>query len=544
MTWLLHSLLFCCALLLQIPAQAASTEMPLSLEAILARSDAMPSPSPFAHPQALRAFYRACHYQPVWQAPAIEALLNSLDQLEADGLNPDNPRYHRTELRALLGKDTLTPNEELLLSDAFLAAAYDLFYGVAFASDANTVFYESGKKSLDLGKTLQTALEQDNITSTLAGLPPKHGYYQNLKKALQRYRAYAQETSWHHNPEDYADRNLVRERLLITGDYPSDCLQQQLRLDNPPSDWCWDANSAEKDAMLEPSIRRFQQRHGLLVDGIVGKRTRNALAQSAVELVERIELNLERWRWYRTLPERYLLVNIPDYTLTLMQDASPLNMKVVVGKQKRPTPLMEDQMAYLVLNPYWRIPKTILLEDVLPKLKSGNPYLQRNQISVFSSGDTKEQQPLNAESINWQAIDGNQILNYVFRQEPGEKNPLGRIKFIFPNSQDIYIHDTSEQHLFKNSTLMASSGCIRAENALQLATQLLAFENPEMDSVQLQEMIQSGEQQIIWLEHKVPVLVTYQTAWADDSGQLFLRPDIYELDDKLLSAIEKLEIRP
>jgi murein L,D-transpeptidase YcbB/YkuD len=543
MQWLLHTLLLCCALPVLMPAQAASTEMPQYLEAVLARPDALENPSQFAYPHSLRAFYQARHYQPAWQTPAIEALLNSIDQLETDGLNPDAPRYHRTELRALLGKETLTPNDELLLSDAFFAAAHDLFYGLAFESEANTVFYESGKKSLDLAKTLQTALEQNNITSTLVDLAPKHTYYRNLKQALQRYRLYAQTTSWNYNPEAYADRNMVRQRLLITGDYPSDCLQPKPQPNNPPSDWCWDADSAGEDALLEPAIRRFQQRHGLLVDGIVGNQTRDALARSASQLVELIKLNMERWRWYRHLPERYLLVNIPDYTLTLIQNTSPLSMKVVVGKKKRPTPLMEDQMTYLVLNPYWRIPKTILLEDVLPKLKSGSAYLQRNNISLFSSADSKEQQPLNAEAIDWQNIKGKQILNYTFRQEPGAKNPLGRIKFIFPNSQDIYIHDTSEQHLFKNSTLIASSGCIRAENALQLAEQLLAYENPEMDSAQLQEMIQSGKQQIIWLEHKLPVLITYQTAWADESGELRIRADIYERDNKLLSTLQKLEKR-
>ncbi|MDG6779082.1 L,D-transpeptidase family protein [Thiomicrorhabdus sp. zzn3] len=517
MKWLLNTFIFACTLSVQV----ASAQMPSKVETVASQASS------------------------AWQPKMVEQLLQAIEHADEEGLNPDNPRYHRIQIEALKDADTLTPDNAAQLNQAFMSLAHDLFYGFAYESEANSIYYENGKKSLNLSSILNTALQQANIQDTLNQLIARHPYYQNLKKALTHYRNLAEQGGWNTEPESYQDLNQVRQRLMITGDYPStppeECQDSSTASNEAIESWCWEL-SPEDDLELEKAIKHFQRRHHLTVDGIVGKRTRNALAESIEQKIALIKINLERWRWYHALPERYVMVNIPGYCLKLVQKNRPdLNMKVVVGQEKRPTPMMEDSMRYLVLNPYWRIPKTILVEDILPKLKKDPEYLKRNKISLFRQTDADERHLLNPDSVDWQSQTQKSVLAYKFRQEPGELNPLGTIKFMFPNSEDIYIHDTSAQHLFKYRSLMYSSGCIRAEKPYQLAHQILDYEDAEISLPNLSERIVTGQREVIWLTQPVPVFLTYQTAWADKNGELHLHKDIYQYDDKLLSLLNKLE---
>lgn len=519
MKWLLKTFIISCVLLIQV--QVASAQVPSKIETV-----------------ASQEFF-------AWQPKMVAQLLQAIEHADEEGLNPDNPHYHKIQAGALKGVETLTPDNEALLNKAFLSLAHDLFYGSAFESEANSIYYENGKKSLNLSSILNSALQQADIKDALSQLTPRHSYYQNLKKALAHYRVLAEQGGWNTDAESYQNLDRVRQRLIITGDYPrtppEECLDSPMAFNENLESWCWEL-SPEDDSELEKAIKHFQQRHHLRVDGIVGKRTRNALAESVEQKIDQIKINLERWRWYHSLPERYVMVNIPGYSLKLVQKNRPdLTMKVVVGQAKRPTPLMEDSMRYLVLNPYWRIPKTILAEDILPKLRADPGYLNRNKISVFKQADAEERKALDPYTVDWQSQTSKSVLNYKFRQEPGTLNPLGTIKFMFPNGEDIYIHDTSAQHLFKYRSLMYSSGCIRAEKPYELAYQILDYENAEISLQNLNERIQTGQRQVIWLNQPVPVFLTYQTAWADENGELNLQKDIYQHDAKLLTHLNKLE---
>ncbi|MGM0542190.1 MAG: L,D-transpeptidase family protein [Pseudomonadota bacterium] len=507
----------------------------------------------------LQQFYQQRNYNLAWQTNATgkdlsAQLLRAIDASVDDGLDPSYPLYHKNLIQHL-AKPLTTEGRvlrDLLLSDAFMTLGYHLFHGIAFGTTADILHRAIPRENLNMPKILTIALQQGEVFEMLEGLAPSHVGYQNLKNALRHYRDIASKGGWNEDPEAYLDLEQVKKRLSITGEFKDD-LDSPLPLNhalNPdPIDLSWDdtetngiAETGSEPEALIAAIKQFQRCQDIMVDGIIGSQTRIELAKSVQERIETIQLNLERWRWYGTLvDDNYIMVNIPDFSLQFVHDGQQLSMKVVVGQKKRQTPIMEARMSYLVYNPYWRIPKTILAEDILPKLKANKNYLNANQITLFSSADKTESHPLDSTAINWHEISKKGMLRYTFRKEPGIKNPLGTIKFMFPNSEDIYIHDTSARYLFKNKTLQVSSGCIRAEKPMQLAYEILSREQPEITIQSIYSQIQTSALQVIHLKKKLPVYITYQTAWADADGRLYLRKDLYGLDANLLTFMKKLE---
>lgn len=513
----------------------------------------------------LQQFYQQRKYTLAWQNNATgkdlsAQLLRAIDASADDGLDPSSPLYHKNLIQQLAKPATMEERllRDLLLSDAFMTLGYHLFHGIAFGTTADILHRAIPRENLNMPEILTIALQQGEVFEMLEGLAPSHVGYQNLKNALRHYREIASKGGWNEDPEAYLDLEQVKKRLLITGELNSDldsplALNQTLNPD--PIDWILSDTQANDETEMdggaetgsepEPliaAIKQFQRCQNIVVDGIIGPQTRIELAKSVQERIETIQINLERWRWYGTLvDDNYIMVNIPDFSLQFVHDGQQLSMKVVVGQDKRQTPIMEARMSYLVYNPYWRIPKTILAEDILPKLRANKNYLNANQITLFSSADKTESHPLDSTAINWHEISKEEMLRYTFRKEPGIKNPLGMIKFIFPNSEDIYIHDTSERYLFKNKALQVSSGCIRAEKSMQMAYEILSREQPEITMQSIDSQIQTGARQVIHLKEKLPVYITYQTAWADADGRLCLRKDLYGLDANLLTFMEKLE---
>ena len=512
----------------------------------------------------LQQFYQQRNYNLAWQTNATgkdlsAQLLRAIDASADDGLDPSYPLYHKNLIQYLA--KPLTTEErvlrDLLLSDAFMTLGYHLFHGIAFGTTADILHRAIPPENLNMREILTIALQQGEVFEMLEGLAPSHAGYQNLKSALRHYRDIASKGGWNEDPEAYLDLEQVKKRLSITGEFNDD-LDSPLPLNhalNPdPIDLSLDdtetndktemdgvAETGSEPEVLIAAIKQFQRRQHIMIDGTIGPETRIELAKSVQERIETIQLNLERWRWYGTLvDDNYIMVNIPDFSLQFVHDGQQLSMKVVVGQKKRQTPIMEASMSYLVYNPYWRIPKTILAEDILPKLRTNKNYLNANQITLFSSADKIESDPLDSTEINWHEISKKDMLRYTFRKEPGIKNPLGMIKFMFPNSEDIYIHDTSERYLFKNKALQVSSGCIRAEKPMQLAYEILSREQPEITMQSIHSQIQTGARQVIHLKEKLPVYVTYQTASADADGRLYLRKDVYGLDANLLIFMKKL----
>jgi murein L,D-transpeptidase YcbB/YkuD len=249
-----------------------------------------------------------------------------------------------------------------------------------------------------------------------------------------------------------------------------------------------------------------------------------------------IAANLERWRWLpRSLGRRYILVNIANFTLDVIEDDHPvLSMRIIVGKPYQHTPVFSALMTNLVLNPSWYVPPSIAREEILPLLRRDPTYLAKQHMRVYQ-GQGAEWQELNPRTINWSQVSATHF-PYRLRQVPGPKNPLGRIKFTFPNQFSIYLHDTSSPELFAQTVRTFSHGCIRIEKPIELAEYVLQG-NVRWSRDGIQAVIASGVEQTVTLPQPLPIYLLYWTAWVDADGVVHFRPDIYDRDAPLEKAL-------
>jgi murein L,D-transpeptidase YcbB/YkuD len=271
---------------------------------------------------------------------------------------------------------------------------------------------------------------------------------------------------------------------------------------------------------------------------VVGPKTIRELNVSVEERVRQIELNLERLRWsFRNLGSQYILVNIADYRLEVVEDGKTvLAMKVIVGKPYWHTPVFSAEMTYLEINPTWNVPDSILQDDLLPKIKNDPTYFTEQDFTVLDGwGENAER--IDPLFIDWTTVSGEDF-PYRLRQEPGPRNPLGRIKFMFPNEFNVYLHDTPHRALFEKNVRTFSHGCIRLSQPIDAAVYLLQNDH-EWTKEKILEAVDSGETQIVRLKHPVRVHILYLTAWVDTNGLVQFREDIYSRDERLDKALKK-----
>ncbi len=521
-------------------AHATAPDLAPALREHLDRLGAHPvvGNEPLGRPRALEAFYRLGGHRAVWVSAAGRptdagrALLEFIRRVAAEGLDPAD--YHAGALErafAALGRRPGTAaavvEPELLLTDAFLQLAGDLSAGRV---PPRRLDPEAGPASVPVDPiaALHMALATGEVAATLRELTPAAPGYASLRAALARYRALEAQGGWPAVPwgpslrrSDYGTRvERLRRRLAVTGD-----------LEPAPR-----ADAARFDADLEAAVRRFQRRHGLRDDGVVGAATLAALNVPADARVRQIAANLERWRWLpEALGERHVLVNIAGYTLEAVEHGRPaLAMRVIVGRPYRRTPVFSDRIRYLVLNPSWNVPHTIAVEDILPEAQRDPAYLERMGFTVLR-GWGENAEALDPRALDWSRL-GPERFPYRLRQEPGPRNALGRLKFMFPNAHNVYLHDTPTRALFDRERRGFSSGCIRVERPLGLAAYLLRA-RPEWDADALRDAIDAGETRAVHLEEPVPVHIVYRTAWVDERGVLQLRRDVYERDGALIGAL-------
>jgi murein L,D-transpeptidase YcbB/YkuD len=388
-----------------------------------------------------------------------------------------------------------------------------------------------------LVKTLQEALNSGRIDESLQALSPPNPAYARLRTTLAQYRTLEQQGGW---PQLEAGPKLqpgmrdprvqvLRARLQASGDLSPAA--------GFPSGGT-DRNNAGKDEdryddSLVQAVRRFQKRHGLPTDGAVGATTLAALNVPVSARIRQLELNMERWRWQpEDLGQRYILVNITDFTLNVVENGQRvMNAKVIVGRTERPTPVLTATMSYLVMSPDWNVPPTIAMQDKLPILRKNAYALAKQNIRVFSPTGRE----IDPGQVNWNKVN-NSNFAYQFRQDPGPRNALGRIKFMFPNAYSVYLHDTPSRGLFNSSARMFSSGCVRISNPIELAEYLLK-DNPRWTRTAIESASQGTKQRTVPLREQIPVHLFYWTAWVDEDGTVNFRNDIYERDKRLVKAL-------
>ena len=264
----------------------------------------------------------------------------------------------------------------------------------------------------------------------------------------------------------------------------------------------------------------------------MGSLTQKFLNMSANEKIEQIRINLERMRFLpRDLGEKYLIVNIPEFKLKLIEDHTvKLSMNVVVGESKHPTPIFSDNMSYIVLNPKWNIPESITKKEIIPKLIKDPNYLASKGIDIYSSWHP-ESEKMNTQDIIDAFIleDLDSMPNFRLTQSPSSENPLGRMKFIFPNKHAVYMHDTPAKSLFSNARRAYSHGCIRLSKPQELLN-IIASEDKSLDLGKIDSILKETNEKSIGLSKKIPVQLVYLTSWVDEEGQLQFREDVYNYD--------------
>jgi len=346
--------------------------------------------------------------------------------------------------------------------------------------------------------------------------------FTELRQALPLYET-AVSHPWASIPENIllkpGNKNVavlgLRGRLKATGDLK-------------PED---DRGLTLYDKAVRNAVIHFQIRHGLHPDGIVGKDTIYEMNIPPEVRLNQIKRNMERWaKLSARLGDRYIFVNVPAYRLDLVENGqSVLNMGIIVGKPERPTPEISSTITRLVFNPYWNVPKVIANEDIVPKMLQNPHYLDDMHIRILDlpHHDAYEISP---DEIDWQAAYDNGF-QYYFRQDPGNNNALGLVKFEFQNSNDIYMHDTPAKNLFNLTKRAYSSGCIRLEKPFELVSYLMR-DNPEWTDEKIQEYLDSGITKYVKVAKPTHVFITYITTWVDESGNLEFRDDIYGLDSE------------
>ncbi len=495
----------------------------------------------FAHInyKQLQAFYNARGQGAVWvgsggpngKAHELREILNHADH---DALLPSD--YHVDEI-ANYWERTQLPDLvrlEVLLTDAFMRYSVEVKAGYQFPKIIDPDWHIDPER-VDPVAVLAQTLAKANFTKSLSEFAPPHSAYRNLRASLQYYRDMARDGEWPKvkvekdiRPDaPYADSEKLRVRLQREG-----YLKANIAAIKP----------GVYNATLAEAIINFQARHGLPATGILDRSTARALNKPIAERIAEIEKNMERWRWLpRQLPERYIAVNIADYKLNMYEKGkNVLDMKVIIGKKYRATPVIASNIEYVDLNPTWNVPQRIAREDMLPKQRGDQEFFARKGIRVWSRHG-KQMVRIDPAKVRWDDIKADRF-PFFLQQEAGDSNSLGRIKFGLNNAFDIYLHDTPQRELFRNPVRAFSSGCIRVEHPEKLAAKVL--EGSRWTPERITSALEKDNTFRIPVTQRLPVYILYQTAWSGDGRMAEFRDDVYVRDgampdNLMLSSVVK-----
>ncbi len=482
-------------------------------------------------------FYSAESAVPVWSSndkllASANDFIKILKYSYLEGLNPTD--YHTSQIESMVQalntaeskdkdqKAQLLGDLDVTLTDAFFLYAKHMTYG---RIDTASVYPDwiITKRSANLSDLLNQLKQTQNLNTVLTQITPRYTGYLSLKSKLDNYYKIAKQGGWEaipvgttlHLGSKSKKVAILKKHLALLG-YLS-----QTDEDNRPQQF----DKATKNALIQ-----YQKDNAIAATGVVDRKTLQTLNLSVYDRIKQIEINLDRLRW---LPldtgSRYVLVNIPDFSLSVYQESENiLSMPVIVGKGANRSCVLSSKINYLELNPYWNIPDSIARKEILPKLQQDPGYASKEHIRVFTSYDSNATE-INPLKVNWKKIEP-ASLTYKFRQEPGTNNSLGRVKFIFPNDCGIYLHDTPTKYLFDRNRRDLSHGCIRIGKPFELADYLLS-DKPGWDDERIDAQVKSGKRQVVTLVEPMPVHILYATTWVNDNGHLVFRNDIYGIDN-------------
>ena len=491
--------------------------------------------------QALDDFYRADDYAPQWQtAGRWRAGLAELAAAPEHGLDAADydVEWIDGEMRAVAAGDR-SPERvgraDVALTVAFFRLLSDLHRGRVSPERAGFKF-DPGPKPLDYAALLRGGMSTGHLHEVVLGVEPSFTLYQRLKEALARYRALTgislaalpELPAGVHKVEPggtYAGVAKLSERLRLVGDLPAGASE-------PVGD--------RYEGALVEGVRSFQDRHGLTADGVLGRDTLAQFGTPFTERVLQIELSLERLRWLPDLPGGPLIaVNIPSFRLWAFADshddrAAQLSMPVIVGRavSARETPVFIGEMRYVEFSPYWNVPPAIQRSEIVPKLRQDPAYWERENLEAVAI-DGKGAAMTSLDPATLEGLESGALR---VRQRPGARNALGGVKFVLPNTLDIYLHSTPAQELFAQTRRDFSHGCIRVADPPALAEFVLR-DQPEWTDERIRAAMAAGKTSTATLAQPIPVVLFYTTAIVDHAGRVLYQSDIYGYDRRLELAL-------
>ena len=452
--------------------------------------------------------YRKHGYHYIWydqngRIDFAEALYNRVNQIGADGVLTNVP--YKAEIEAVFAEDgKAKPQDELLLSAMYFFYAQKVVAGVDAQKSKSTGWFLPRDK-IDYVSYLDTLLlepakiEEDD-TENIA-------QYYHLRKALQRYRDIRDQGGW--GAIAFPDS----KKVLQPGDNDPAVAQARKRL-AATGEIATDNGSTTYDAELETAIAAYRKRNNILGAHLTPMLA-NHLNVPVEKRIKTLVVNMERCRWLSpdiAQSKELIAVNIPAFQLHYFKNGKPvLQSNVVVGKEANKTVIFSGQISYLVFSPYWNIPNSILKKEIKPAMAKDRNYLAKHH-------------------MEWH---GNNL-----RQKPGDHNSLGLVKFMFPNSNNIYLHDSPAKNVFGMDDRARSHGCVRVEKARELAIKILEDDrnwNPQ----KIDKAMHSGRERQYTLDRKIPVYLAYFTAWANQDGVAAFFDDVYERDDRLAQLLYK-----
>jgi murein L,D-transpeptidase YcbB/YkuD len=498
---------------------------------LLSTHEATVEGAPIAAAALIDELYHRRNYEPAWNDPAMvkqlfDQVLRSVDH----GLDPED--YHVKELGARLDPGTriddpvFRADTEILCTDAIARLAITLRFGKLDPTDFDPAWNFSREiERQDPIAYLNQVLDTKTVALALDVQGPQNPLYRQFQRGLKEYRSIMAAGGWPNvssgpvlEPGSKGPRvEELRQRLTVTGDFSG---QQS-------------ADPKVFGEVLEAAVKHFQARHGIDADGKVGPRSIEELNVPVETRVDQLRASLERMRWvFRDLPERFLVVDIAGFNVSLMDEEREIwESRVQVGKPYHATPVFRDTMRYLDFNPTWTIPPGILRRSTLPAIRKDPSYLQRSNMTVLTTSG----QVVDPSTIDWAAT--TKGFPYMIRQEPGPDNALGRVKFMFPNKYMVYLHDTPSKGLFARSERTFSSGCIRVQNPFDLAELLLADQG--WDRARIDQVVASKKTTRVNLENPIPVLLLYWTAEVEQDGTVSFRKDVYNRDAAIIKGLDE-----
>lgn len=485
---------------------------------------------PIASVILLPKLYEKYNYQLIWTNPdSVIQLVDAIKKSYQDGLTPED--YHHSLIlqlqRELTAKSDPTKQATLdvVLTDSVIRLGYHLLMGKVDPESLDSSWNMNRTLKLDSLLKMSAAIDNAQISKLMAGFRPQAGLYDVMKQSLANYRMIQAEGGWPHIPagntlkQGMTDTRVIilRQRLIITAD--------MLPIDR---------NSSLYDATVVAGVKQFQQRHGFKADGIVGKATLAAMNVPVEARIDQLRVNLDRARWVlHDLPKTFVMVNIAGFNVRYIHDGKEYwKTRAQVGKAYRKTPVFRDHIRYIEFNPTWTIPPTILRKDVLPKIKGSPEYLRNENMVVLN----QQGMSIDPATIDWSQYQGKNF-PYLIRQQPGPKNALGRVKFMFPNKHDVYLHDTPSKSGFEETVRTFSSGCIRIQDPIHFA-ELLLENNPDWNRKKIETILASQKTTRVNLAEPLTVLLLYWTVELDDQNRIIFHQDVYSRDAKVLDGLQ------